>query len=248
MNTKLFAVLAAGVLGATVAQANSVESANIVGYQTIKIQPGYTLFTVTFKDVNKAEYDIQDVKVLNADGTDYASNNKIKVQKVEESGNYGTTYNYRLSKGGWCQANTFIGADIVKLADGEGVALHNGDAVDVYLQVSGAVNLNPVSTPIPATSYKIIGNPTPSTIDIQDVIPYIGTEVCSANNKVKIQKVKINGDYDTTYNFRLSKGGWCSAATFIGRDVLKLEPGEAIAVYNGEASAITLKFPSPISE
>ena len=221
---------------------------NIVGYQTIKIEPGYALFTVTFKDVSKAEYDIQNVKVLNASGAGYTSQNKIKIQKVSEGGDYGTTYNYRLGKGGWCQANTFIGADVVKLADGEGVALHNGDSVDVYLQVSGAVNLNPVSTPIPATSYKIIGNPTPSTIDIQDVIPYIGTEICTAQNKVKIQKVKADGDYDTTYNFRKSKGGWCSASTFLGRDVLKLEPGEAIAVYNGETSAITLKFPSPIAK
>ena len=31
MSKKFFAVLAAGVIGATVAQANSIESANIVG-------------------------------------------------------------------------------------------------------------------------------------------------------------------------------------------------------------------------
>ena len=229
------------------AQADAVESSNIVGYQQIKIKPGYSLFTVTFKNVNDTEYDIQDIKVVNADGSDYTSNNKVRMQKVSSDGSYGTLYNYRVSKGGWCQAATFAGRDAVTFASGVGVALNNGDTSDLYLMVSGQVNLNPVSSSIPASSYQIIGNMTPVAVDIQDVVPYIGSDICSANNKVRVQKVKVDGSYDALYNYRLAKGGWCKSATFAGRDSLVLEPGEAVAVYNGEDSAITLKFPSPVS-
>ena len=228
--------------------AEGVESANIVGYQQITIQPGYSLFTVTFENVNGEDYDIQDIKVLNANGSDYASNNKVRMQKVSPSGSYGTLYNYRLSKGGWCQAATFAGEKTVTFASGEGVALYNGDTAALLLSVSGGVKLNPVSTAIPAGSYQIIGNMTPVTVDLQDVIPYIGDVVCSANNKVRVQKVTSSGSYDTLYNYRQSKGGWCRSATVIGRNEVTLAPGEAVAVYNGETSAITLKFPSPISK
>ena len=181
-------------------------------------------------------------------GGDYSANNRVKFQKVSASGDYGTTYNYRLAKGGWCNSATFVGRDVVMLNDGEGIAIYNGDAADLNLQVAGQVNLVPVSTPIPAASYQIIGNMTPVEVDIQDVIPYLGAEICSANNRVKIQKVLPNGDYGVTYNYRKTKGGWCNSATFIGRDALKLAPGEAVAVYNGEAEAITIKFPSPLAE
>jgi hypothetical protein len=136
----------------------------------------------------------------------------------------------------------------VTFASGEGVALYNGDSAALLLSVSGGVKINPVSTAIPAGSYQIIGNMTPVTVDLQDVIPYIGDVVCSANNKVRVQKVTSSGSYDTLYNYRLSKGGWCRSATVINRNEVTLAPGEAVAVYNGEASAITLKFPTPISE
>ncbi len=224
-----------------------IES-GIVGYQNITVPSGYSLFTVTFNDINGGNFDIQGVKVLTAAGEAYTVNNKVKFQKVAPNGAYGTIYNYRLSKGGWCQAATLVPAGTVTLADGEGVALYNGESTSVILQVSGSVNLEPVSTAVSASSYQIIGNLTPVTVDIQDVIPYIGEAICSANNRVKIQKVGTDGSYGTIYNWRQAKGGWCQAATFIGRDAVTLAPGEGLAVYNGEAEAITLKFPSPISE
>ena len=225
-----------------------VVSSGIVGYQQITIPAGYSLFTVTFKDVAGAEYDIQNIKVLTSAGADYTTNNRVRMQKLSSTGEYGTVYNYRLAKGGWCQTATYVGTGVVTFADGEGVALYNGDSSALVLQVSGAVNLTPVSTAIAATSYKIIGNMTPVAIDIQDVIPYIGENICSANNRVRVQKISTDGEYGTVYNWRQAKGGWCQTATYIGTGVVTLNPGEALAVYNGESSAVTLKFPSPISE
>ena len=237
-----------GLAIAAVGSAFAVESSNIVGYQKITIPTGYSLFSVTFKDVGGSEYDIQDIKVLTVDGADYTTNNRVRMQKITAVGDYGTAYNYRLSKGGWCQSSTYIGTGVVTFGDGEGVALYNGDSSPLLLQVSGSVNLTPVSTAIPASSYKIIGNMTPVAVDIQSVIPYIGDTICSANNRVRIQKVTTIGDYGTAYNWRQSKGGWCQGSTYIGTGVLTLNPGEAVAVLNGESSAVTLKFPSPISE
>ena len=213
----------------------------------MKIVPGWQLYTVTFKDVTEANYDVQNIKVLTSTGADYTTNNKIKICKIDATGEYGTVYNYRQSKGGWCNASTFVSTNVVTFADGEGVALQNGDTVDLYLQVSGAVNLTPVSTEVSAGAWKIIGNMTPNEVDIQDVIPYIGDTICSNNNKVKICKIDALGEYGTIYNYRQSKGGWCQGSTLLERNVVKLAPGEAVAVNNAEASAITLKFPSPIA-
>ena len=230
------------------AQADAVESSNIVGFQQLEIKPGWQLFTVTFKDVQNAEFDVQKVKVVNSDGTDYTINNKIKICKISDGGEYSTIYNYRLSKGGWCQGAALIDDGVVTFASGEGVALNNGDVASLFLQVSGEVVLTPVSTEVLPSSWKIIGNMTPVTVDIQDVIPYIGDTICSNNNKVKICKINAAGEYGTIYNYRQSKGGWCQGAALIGRDVFTLAPGESVAVNNGESSSITLKFPSPLSE
>ena len=191
---------------------------------------------------------MQKVKVVNSDGTDYATNNKIKICKISDGGEYSTIYNYRLSKGGWCQGASPVNNGVVTFASGEGVALNNGDVMSLFLQVSGEVALTPVSTEVPASAWKIIGNMTPKTVDIQDVIPYIGDKICSNNNKVKICKINAAGEYGTIYNYRLSKGGWCQGSGLIDRGILTLTPGEAVAVNNGEVSSIVLKFPSPLSE
>jgi len=245
MKKSMIAIAATALCGAVFATGD-VSSGNIVGYQIIEIPVGYSLFTMTFKDIAGGQYDIQDVKVLASDGTDYEVNNRVKVNKLAANGNYEATYNYRLSKGGWCSSATFLGRNVVMFGDGEGLCVYNGDSSALKLQVSGSVNLTPVSMEIASTSYRIIGNMTPVAVDIQDVIPYIGSEICSANNRVKINKILANGNYGPTYNYRLSKGGWCQSATFIGRDAVTLAPGESLCVYNGESDAITLRFPSPI--
>ena len=232
--------------GIIVALTGLLWETTTVGYQQIEIPAGYSLFTVTFQDVAGGSYDVQNIKVLTAEGNDYTANNKVKINKLSSNGDYGSTYNYRLSKGGWCSSATYVGPGVIMLADGEGLCVYNGETTSLKLQVSGAVNLTPVSTEIASATYKIIGNMTPVEVDVQDMIPYIGTTVCSNNNKVKINKILANGDYGPTYNYRNSKGGWCSSATYIGRDAVTLKPGESLCVYNGEAEAITLQFPSPV--
>lgn len=229
--------------------ANADVSSGIVGYQTIKIAKGaYQLFTVTFEDVSLPQYDIQDIKVVTAEGADYTTNNKIKIQKISSNGDYATQYNYRQGKGGWCQSATFVGKGVVFLGSGEGVCVNNSDTVnDVYLRVSGAVTINPVSMTVAPSSFTIIGNMTPVEIDLQDVVPYAGDAIYATNNRIKVQKIKANGDYDTQYNYRKGKGGWCQSADYIGRDAVKLAPGESLCVNNSDtATSIVLKFPSPI--
>ena len=218
-----------------------------MGYQQIPISQGYQLFTVTFKDVTNSQYDVQDIKVLKADGSEYTTLNKVRIQKLSAAGEYGTTYNYRLSKGGWCDGAVVLNRGDVLLADGEGVALNNLATESLVLQVSGAVNLEPVSTTVAPNSYQIIGNMTPVEVDIQDVVPYDNDTVYGTLNKIRIQKLGADGEYGTTYNWRQSKGGWCNGATFIGRDAVTLKPGESVAVFNADtAKSVSIHFPSPL--
>jgi hypothetical protein len=246
MNTKLFAVLAAGVLGATVAQANSVESANIVGYQQVTVPTGYSLFTVTFKNVDNGEYDLQNI-VPYQNGAIYAVNNKVVVQKMDTAGAYLQTYNYRQGKGGWCKSLTFVGNGVVTFKDGEAMCVNNTTGAPIQLQVSGQVSLEPWSYEIP-TGYSLIGNMTPAEIDMQDIIPYdLNGQVIAVNNKVVIQKMDSTGAYLQTYNYRQGKGGWCKSLTYAGTGVLVFAPGEAACINNQTGAPIKLKFKSPIA-
>ena len=220
-----------------------------MGYQEVAITNGcYSFFTVTFKNIEGGEFDIQDI-IVTSNGTPYTVDNKVKVQKVKANGDYDQQYNWRPSRGGWCRLSTYLGRNNVMLADGEGLCVYNGDSMILSFRCSGEVNIEPMSTEVPVSCYKFIGNMTPCKVDIQDVIPYIGESAATADNAIKIQKIKGNGDYDQQWNWRPSRGGWCRLSTFLGRDKIYLEPGEGLCVYNGEKNdAIALKFPSPISK
>ena len=209
---------------------------------------GYTLFTVTFKDVGGADtYNINNITVLNQDGTAYTTINKMRLNKMDGTGTYLTTYNYRQSKGGWCQNATFV--DNVVLKDGEAVCLNNTADTPLVMCVSGTVELKPQSYTLP-TGYSLIGNMTPVTINLNDVVPYYQVEgewvVYPTINKVRLNKMDTTGTYLTTYNYRQAKGGWCQNATL--QENITLSPGEAFCVNNTTDGEIQLRFKSPISE
>ena len=250
MNTKLFAVLAAGVLGATVAQANSVESANIVGYQEVTLDENFSLFTVTFKGVGAGNgYDVQDIIPLDVNGEVVSANNRVIIQKLNSDGGYvSTTYNYRQTRGGWCQGSTYLGREALLLKEGEAVCVNNQTGGKINLRVSGEVVLTPVSMTF-GENFSLAGNMTPATIDIQDIIPYdSGTDTeITANNRVIIQKLTSDGGYEsTTYNYRKSRGGWCQGSTVLSRGTVTFTPGQAFCLNNQTGASIVLKFKSPI--
>ena len=238
---KILSAVAITALCATVASAD--VTSGIVGYQQITVPTGYSLFTVTFSEVCNSDgtFNINCIKVYQ-DGAEYASNNKVILQKMDSTGTYLTSYNYRMSKGGWCKTNTL--QENVTLVNGEAVCINNVTGADIQLQVSGAVNINPWSAEIP-TGYSLCGNMTPKTININDIVPYQNNEIYPSNNKVVLQKMDSTGTYLTSYNYRMTKGGWCKTNTL--QEDITLEPGEAFCLNNVTGAPITLKFKSPVT-
>lgn len=223
-------------------------TSGIVGYQSVTIKAGaYQLYTVTFQNIDDAVIDLTAITPQAADGSAYTGNNKIRVNKLASSGDYLTTYNYRTSKGGWCQSNTAISAGTVTLTEGEGIAVFNGESADVQLMFSGKVNLNPMSGEIAPNCYSIVGNMTPVSVDLTQIVPcdVEGVALTASNNKIRINQLGTNGDYGTTYNYRTSKGGWCKGSTAISAGTVVLAAGEAIAVYNGDSITVKLQLPPP---
>ena len=222
-------------------------TSEIVGYQQITIPTGYSLFTVTFKDVAGGAYDIQDI-VPYQNGTVVTANAKVNIQKMDTAGAYLTSYGYRNGKGGWCQGLTYLGTGAVTFSDGEAMCINNSTGAEVQLQVSGAVDISPWSYEV-GTGYSLIGNMTPAEIDIQDIVPYdLEGNVITANAKVNIQKMDTAGAYLTSYGYRNGKGGWCQGLTYLGTGAVTFAPGESACVYNNTGASIKLKFKSPIAE
>ena len=223
----------------------AIESENIVGYQKITIPTGYSLFSVTFQDVGSGDYDIQDI-VPYQNGVVVTANARVNIQKMDTDGYYLQSYGFRNGKGGWCSGLTYVGRDAVTFKDGEAMCINNTTGAEVQLQVSGAVALTPWSGVIP-TGFSLIGNMTPSTIDIQDIVPYdLDGNVITANARVNIQKMDTAGYYLQSYGYRNGKGGWCSGLTYIGTGAVTFAPGEAACINNTTGAPIKLKYKSPV--
>ena len=218
-------------------------SSDIVGYQQITVGTGYHLFTVTFGEVGNTDgtYNINGIKVYQ-NGAEYTSNNRVLLQKMDSTGAYLDVYNYRSAKGGWCKNATL--QENVALVDGEAVCLNNNTGAEIQLQIAGSVNLDPWSSTLP-TGYSLCGNMTPSTININDIVPYQNDAVYASNNRVLLQKMDSTGAYLDVYNYRSAKGGWCKNATL--QTDITLEPGESFCLNNNTGDSIQLKFKSPVT-
>ena len=217
-------------------------TSEIVGYQQITIPAGYSIYTVTFQDVSGEAYDIQDIVPQIAD------KNKVYAQKCAADGSYTTLYNYRPDKSAWYQGIKALTSSVT-LFDGEALCFNNKYDTDVTIQVSGKVAIAPWSGAVPS-GYTLVGNMTPATIDLQDIVPYDCGEtpaIIADKNKVYIQKCGTDGSYLTLYNYRPDKGEWYQGIKAVGRGAVTFAPGEAACLNNKYETAVQLKFPSPVS-
>ena len=222
---------------ATVAKAE--VSSGIVGYQRISIPKGFSLYTVTFKNVAGGNYNVQDIIPYVGDAQ-LSGMNQVTFQKCDLTGSYGTTYGWLPVRGGWCQGMTKV--TDVTLSDGEAVCF-NSKVDDVTIQVSGAVEITPVSVSL-STGFNLVGNMTPVELNIQDIIPYVGDAQLTGMNQATLQKCGTDGSYGTTYGWLPVRGGWCQGMTKV-TDVTFL-PGEAFCI-NVKVNGVQLKFKSPVA-
>lgn len=262
MRKLMFAVAA---MTAGIAMAD-VSSANIVGYQEITVPTGYSLYTVTFKDVGSEVFDIQNMEVWqNGEKLNTGAQPKVTIQKMlidgKNSGSYDSNQAYlwkKLSKWGWFKVNTYCtGATAVNLGKGEAFCVYNSTGASVQLRSSGEVELQPNTIEIP-TGYSLMGNMTPVDLDIQNIEVWQDGELLNpgAQPKFTIQKMLIDGNntgsYDAEKSYiwkKLSKLGWYKVNTYCtGATAVSIAAGEGFSCYNNTGSSVTLKFKSPISE
>lgn len=220
-------------------ETGTVESSNICGYQHISIPKGFSLYTVTFKNVGGGEYDVQNI-IPYVGEAQLTGANQVTFQKCDKDGYYGTTYGWIQARGGWCQGMTK--ATDILLASGEAVCF-NSKVDGVTIQVSGEVELIPISKPL-TVGYNLVGNMNPCKINIQDIIPYDGESQLSGANQVTFQKCDTEGNYGTSYGWLAARGGWCQGMTKV-TDVF-LEPGEAFCI-NCKVAGVVLTFKSPVA-
>ena len=167
----------------------------IVGYQTIKLPVGYSLFTVTFKTPGKTTLDIKDIVLCNKDGvvmddTDGETplmrcRGDVFFQKINPATGLMTDaiYDYTTKNStGWRLDGEPIeerGECVFK--SGEAIYfkndLENEDTEqfeEICLRVSGEVELTPYTMEL-IPGYSLIGNPTPVRVDLTTV------KLCNAN-------------------------------------------------------------------
>ena len=249
-----------------------VVSSEIVGYQEIEIPTGYSMYTVTFKDVAGGEFDLSTIKLLNSASKEMDDDNstsptqrsraKVMFQKIDlDSGNLvSTSYDYTSrNQTGWRKDLTAISAGEVTFKDGEGMYIYNNQGEVVKFLVSGKVALTPITTGIPS-GYSIIGNMTPVRVDISKIKLLNSAKVemnddnstsptQRSRSKVFFQKLDATtGNLDaTSYDYTSRNSvGWRKDLTQISEGAEYLEPGEAIYIYNTQGDTVYLQFPTVV--
>ena len=200
--------------GAVAVSANGdVTSANICGYQTVTLKPGYSLFTVTFKTVGKTYMDLKDVVLCNSAGVEMDDTDEQKpvmrcrgdifFQKINPSTGLMSAgiYDYwtKASRYGWNFDDEAIEKDQVKIMSGEAVYIKNEltDSDDnpetVTLRMSGEVELTPYTMEL-VPGYSLVGNLTPVRVDLTKVVLCNKDKVEMDDTDEEIPVMRCRGD------------------------------------------------------
>lgn len=266
---KIMMTAAIGALCATVAFGEGVTS-GIVGYQTLTVPQGYSMYCVTFKGVGDVAYDCTNIKVLNSAGKEMnddntttpsqRSRNKVIFQKLNlETGSLdATNYKYNSQGGkGWCAGSTKLNEGDLTFANGEGIYINNTQGAPVQFQYSGQVDLTPVSMAL-APGYSLVGNMCPVAVDLSNVkvLNSEGLEMNDDNsvspsrrsrNKIIVQLLdSTSGSLEATnYKYNSQGGkGWCEGSTKLTEGQMMLQPGQSFYLNNTQGATVYLQFPT----
>ena len=236
-----------------------------MGYQNITLGSGFSFFTPTFKAVAGGAIDIQNIKCLQTDGSEWKTSGKgatkcagdVSVQKVDTTGRFGTVYSYysTLTPVGWYSDNGATYAEGISFADGEGMIVQNTHTVGASFQVSGEVNLNPGI--VLANGFSFCGNFTPVTINIQDFAcvqidgsdwKTSGKGATKCAGDVSLQKVDSTGRFGTVYSYysTLTPAGWYSDNGTVYAEGVTFTAGEGFIVQNTHSVGAKLLPKAPV--
>ena len=205
----------------------AVESANVVGYNTLTINKEYTLLAVNFEGTGSATMDIQDIfKKTDGMTTASAATGADQIQIMHEGdGDYDYYYlsNGKNGKAStpatankWVCANS--GADktvpavrAIKSGEAFWYVSPNGATSPYTITVAGGVVTAPNVTKEFGAQYSLIGNPYPCDVPLNDGVQVVNATYSSAATTAdQIQIMKASGDYDYYY---LSNGKNGKAST-----------------------------------
>jgi len=273
MKKLMFAGIAA--LCATVAVADGIESANVVGYQSITIDKQYTILGCNFKNADNSVYAISNfipyvsgmVTAKAATGAD-----QIQVRQPDTTykiyfmcnGYYGKgagTYYPNLDQQ-WVSASTpgSVTTDTISNGTGFWFIRPTASFEPITLTVAGGVETLDVSTKTLEQQYNIIANPYPVDLPVTN-IPYASGMV-TAKAATGADQIQVRQP-DTTYkiyfmcNGYYGKGAgtyypnldqqWVAAAAPGSVTTDTIPAGAGFWYIKGNASAdVTLTFNSPV--
>ena len=251
----------------------SLESANIVGYNTVTLTEKWTILGVNFTGVDGNAMSINDA-IPYAEGMVKGANVNTadQIQIQDGNGGYNTYYmsNGKNAKGGtvdglegkWAKAGTTTpSTDTVKNGTAFWYCRTTVAAGDpsLTLTIAGAVSLLASSDKQISETWVHIANPYPAELALNDGIPFTTgmTKGANINDADQIQIQDGAGGYVTYYmsNGKNAKGGtvdglegkWAKAGTTTATtDSIPVGKGAWFCRKGSEA--ITLTIANPIAE
>ena len=238
-------LMIAGVAALTAAVSFGIESANIVGYAQAALEEGFVARGVSFLPVNGGKYNLQDIKVVGYTGENADT---VNIQILDNMGYPKATYYWADIPNdgiyGWLDAAEEVPKN-VEVAAGDGLWVNSEDAT-LSLQAAGTVAATDVQVELAADGFKMVSNPMPVAINLQDIV--VGGYTGANADTVNIQILDNMGYPKATYYWADLPDdgiyGWLDAAEEVPKNV-EVAIGDALWVYCAEAG-FSLKFESPL--
>ena len=213
MKKVMFGLAAAAAIGAF-----AIESANVVGYNTVTINKEYTILGIPFTGTTGSAMSIQDAVPYSAGMTKGAAASTADcIQIMDESGNYETYFMFNGYKakaavsggdGKWVKSTEAAVSTKTMPAGTPFWYVAKNYATPYTITVAGQVlSTDESQTPLNVT-YQLIANPYPCDLPLNNGIPYIDgmTKSNAASGADNIQIMDDDGNYATYFMCNGLKG------------------------------------------
>ena len=234
---KKIMIAATAALWATVGAADAIESANVVGYNTVTIDKQWTILAVNFTKTDGSNYTINEAFPYVEGMTQGAMGAADEIQIQNAAGGYDTYYmaNGRVGKntiaaivGKWVKNGTSVAAT-AEMAPGTAFWYKAQNfATPFNVTVAGGVVTDASKKLTVKATWTHIANPYPVPLNLNESIGYVEgmtQGAMGAGDEIQIQNSE--GGYDTYYmaNGRVGKntitaivGKWVKNGTSVAAD------------------------------
>ena len=245
---------------AAVATAGAVESANIVGYDTLALRGGNQAKGVgaSFIPVSEGGLKLGDIKIIGYDTTEGYADFEVQAKQLDGYGRGGTAYY-------WCdfeeEGDVYYGwydedmneYNDLALVAGEGLWVYS-PSTDFQIQSAGAVpDTNIAVTLRGGNQAKLVVNPMPTTVTLGDVtVAGYNTTDGYADFEIQAKQLDGYGRGGTAYywcDFEEEGDvyyGWYDEDMNEYND-LEVVAGDGLWIYS-PSTAYSVVFPTPLAD